>query len=395
MIDAPETAAAPRELSYGRQSIDEDDIRAVVEVLRSDRLTQGPVVERFERALADTCGAEHAVAVSSGTAALHLAALAAGIRPGDLAVTTPNTFLATANCVRYAGGDPVFLDIDPRTLNLAPDELGRFLEEDADAEHVRAVLPVHFAGLPADMERIAALARRRGMAVIEDASHALGASWRDRSGQWHRVGSCSHADMAVFSFHPVKQVTTAEGGAVLTNDDGLARRLRELRSHGVVREPERMTRDDGPWYHEMHALGFNYRISDVQCALGLSQLAHLDDWVERRREIVERYRAGLRGIPDVRFVREDDRVRPAWHLFTVQVPDRKRVYLELRERGIHTQVHYIPVHLQPYYRDLLGTAEGDCPHAEAYYRHALSLPLYPALADDDVDRVIAELLDVL
>lgn len=376
-------------LPYGRQTIEEEDLRAVEDVLRSDWLTQGPRVADFERALAERCGARHAVAVSSGTAALHLAALAVGIRPGDRVYTTPNTFVATANCVRYAGGEPRFADIEPRSLNLDPSDLERRLERDGSA---RGVIVVHFAGLPADLEAISAAARRRGLFLLEDASHALGAAWRDRAGRWRPVGSCTHSDAATFSFHPVKHVTTGEGGAVLTNRDDIADRVRTLRAHGIVRDPARMSRADGPWSYEMQELGFNYRLTDFQSALGVAQLRRLDRWLARRRQLVARYRERLAADARVRFVVEPDWARPAWHLFAVEVPRRAAIYRRLRERGIGVQVHYQPVHLQPYYRKLLGTKEGDFPRAEAYAERALSLPLYPSLSEADVDRVADELL---
>ena len=384
--------SAPSFLPYGRQTIDDADVEAVVEVLRSDWLTQGPAVERFEGALAQRCGARHAVALANGTAALHLAALAAGIGPGQRVATSALTFVASANCIRYAGGEPVFVDIDAATLNLDPRALADSVEADPS---IRGVVVVHFAGCPADLEAVAEVMRARGGFVIEDASHALGSAWRDGGGTWRPVGSCSHAHMATLSFHPVKHLTTGEGGAVLTNDDAIADRVRVLRTHGIVRDPARMERVDGPWSYEMQELGFNYRITDFQCALGLAQLARLDGWIERRRQIVARYRRALADEPRVRFVVEPPWARPAWHLFTVEVPGRAEVYRHLRERGIGVQVHYAPVHLQPYYRRLLGTREGDCPRAERYASRALSLPLYPALTDADVDRVVAELIGAL
>lgn len=380
--------SGPSFLPYGRQTIEDEDVRAVQEVLRSDWLTQGPTVERFEHALAERCGARHAVAVCNGTAALHLAALAAGIGPGDRVLTSPMTFVATANCIAYAGGTPGFVDVDPETLNLDPDALERRL---VAGPAVRGVIAVHFAGCPAAMEAISASARRRGLVVIEDASHALGASWRDASGTWRQVGASSHSDMTTLSFHPVKHLTTGEGGAILTDRDDLAERLRVLRTHGIVRDRARLERWDGPWSYEMQELGFNYRITDLQCALGLAQLGRLTTWIERRSEIVARYRAALADDARVRLVHEPAGTRPAWHLFTVQVPGRGAVYARLRERGIGAQVHYQPVHLQPWYRRSLGTREGDFPVAEAYYRGALSLPLYPTLRDEEVDRVVDEL----
>jgi len=382
-------------LPYGHQTIEEEDLRAIADVLGSGWLTQGPAVLRFENDLKEYCGARHAVAVANGTAALHLAALVTGVGPGDTVLTSPNTFVATANCVRYAGAVPRFVDIDPETLNLDPAEIERFLERDETRTRVRGIIPVHFAGLPADMERISDLARRRGLFVIEDASHALGAGWRDRSGRSVKVGSCSHSDLTTLSFHPVKHLTTGEGGAILTNRDDWAARLRALRAHGISREPSRPVSDDLGWLYEMRELGFNYRITDLQCALGSAQIKRLDRWLARRAELVARYRAGLRDDPRVRLWSEPAGVRPAWHLFVVEVPERGEVYRRLRGRGIGAQVHYIPVHLHPYYRDLLGTRPGDFPHAEAYYERALSLPLFPSLRDEDVDRVVRELTSAL
>ncbi len=385
----------PKLIPYGHQTIGDEDIAEVIEVLRSDWITQGPAVERFEHELAERCEARHAVAVSSGTAALHLAALAAGPGPGDRVVTTPNTFVATANCIWYAGAEPAFVDIDPATLNLDPAALETFLDTDPRRDAVRGVIPVHFAGCPADIERISVMARARGLFVIEDASHALGSSWRDSSGRWRKVGSCSHSDMTTMSFHPVKHITTGEGGAILTSSDDLARRLRTLRNHGNEREAARLERSDGPWYYEMQELGFNYRLTDIQCALGAAQLRRLDRWIARRSEIVDRYRRALAGDGRVRYVTEPAGTRPAWHLFTVRVPGRGEVYRRLRERGIGVQVHYIPVHLHPYYRKRLGTREGDFPRTEEYYEGALSLPLFPSLQDSDVDRVVSELRSAL
>lgn len=382
--------SGPRFLPYGRQTIEEEDRRAVLEVLSSDWLTQGPAVERFESALAERCGARHAVAVANGTAALHLAALVAGIEPGDRVLTSPITFVATANCIVHAGGEPGFVDVEPDSANVDPDAFEARVREGRG--RVRGVIPVDFAGCPAAMERIASVARENGLFVIEDASHAIGASWTDSRGAVHPVGDGSHADLTTFSFHPVKHVTTGEGGAVLTNRDDLADRLRSLRTHGIVREAARLERDEGGWWYEMQDLGFNYRITDLQCALGTAQLGRLSVWVERRAALVARYRKALAGVEEVRFNVEPQGVRPAWHLFVVRVPDRGRVYRELREQGIGVQVHYIPVHLQPYYRRRFGTREGDFPVAEAFYRDALSLPLFPSMRDEDADRVVEALL---
>jgi UDP-4-amino-4,6-dideoxy-N-acetyl-beta-L-altrosamine transaminase len=381
-------------LPYGRQSIDEEEIRAVVDVLRSERLTQGPLVEAFEAALARHCGARYAIAVSSGTAALHLALLACDLRAGDLVATTPLTFVATASCICHAGGAPRFVDVEPETLNLDPSGLEALLAGE-EGGRVRGVVPVHFAGCPADVERIASIARRRGLFVLEDASHALGARWRDAGGELRCVGACPHSDLATVSFHPVKHITTAEGGAVLTNDATLAERIRALRSHGQLRDPARLAQRDGAWSYEVHELGFNYRLSDLQCAIGLVQLGRLDEWLERRAHLVKRYRKALSADARIRWVTEPPGTRPAWHLFTIQVPRRAEIFQRLTDAGIGVQVHYLPVHLQPYFRERFGTAAGDHPCAELYYEQALSLPLFPAMGDADVDRVVAALLRAL
>lgn len=400
-------------ISYGRQSIDDEDIAAVVEALRSDYLTTGPRVEAFERALADYCGARHAVAVSSGTAALHLAMLAAGLRPGNRVLTSANTFLASANCVEFVGATTDFADIDPFTYNVTVDTLRAVWRDD-----VRAVVAVDFAGQPCDMPAIHALARERGALVIEDAAHSLGSAFEHRGRRCH-VGGHPWADMTTFSFHPVKTVTTGEGGAILTDDDHLAERCRLLRSHGMIR-PQVGVRessaaasvssscpllaDRGPWFYEMAEVGFNYRITDLQCALGISQLRRLDGFIRRRQEIVASYNAAFRALPCVICPRlsvaqsANFSLHPsdvAWHLYVLQVEfgdlgtTRTRMMGELKARGVGTQVHYIPVHLQPYYRNKYGYNPGKCPVAEAYYRRCLSLPLYSAMSDTDVACVVA------
>jgi UDP-4-amino-4,6-dideoxy-N-acetyl-beta-L-altrosamine transaminase len=373
-------------LPYGRQCVEEDDREAVLRVLGGDWLTQGPMVVAFEEALAESCGVRHAVAVSSGTAALHLACLAAGIGPGDVGVTSPITFVATANCVAYCGGIPGFADIDPRTACMDPSAL----EEVCARRQPKVIVPVDFAGQPADLPAIQAVARRHGAVVIEDAAHALGASY-EADGRWYRAGSCAHADMAILSFHPVKHITTGEGGAVLTNSPELYAMLQRLRTHGVTRDTALLTRNDGPWYYEQHELGYHYRITDIQCALGRSQLRKLGRFVERRRALVERYRAALADLgDDLTLLLEGPGKRSSYHLLVAQVrggAGRRRLFEALAARDIRCQVHYIPVHLQPWYREHLGTREGDFPRAEAYYSGCLSLPLFPAMADTDVDRV--------
>jgi perosamine synthetase len=380
-------------LPYGHHSIDESDIQAVVDVLRSDRVTQGPAVEAFEVALGDFCGAAHVVAVSSGTAALHLACLAAGLKTGDELVTSPLTFVASANCALYCGARPRFVDIDANTLNLSPDGLETLLQGQEGKARVKVALPVHFGGLPSEMERIEQIARTSGATIIEDASHALGSKWQDTSGTWHRVGSCSHSDMAVLSFHPVKHITSGEGGAILTNDAELFEKVKDLRTHGIVKDAERLGSVDGPWYYEMQELGYNYRISDIQCALGESQLKKIAGWVDRRRAIASRYEEAFECVDDVETGIEPSWARSAHHLFVILVSEqapfgRKALYEELHKRDIGVQVHYVPVHLQPYYREHFGFSEGDFPVAEDYYNRCLSLPIYPTLSDEEVDRVI-------
>ena len=373
-----------------------DDVKAVTEALTADRLTTGPQVEAFEKELAAFCGARYAVVCSNGTAALHLACLALELKEGDAIVTSPITFLATANCARFVGADVLFSDIDPATANLSPAELAKTLDGKKSGD-IRAVFPVHFAGQPADMEAIGQQARSRGLKVVEDASHALGAEYRAKNGEWVKVGSCRHSDMTVFSFHPVKHITTGEGGAVTTNDEALYRRLLMLRNHGMVHDAKK-----GPWFYEMNEVGYNYRLTDIQCALGRSQLKKLPGFLKKRQDIAARYCAAFsaQGFPAKPLQVSPD-VRHAYHLFVVRVAfqsvglDRSSVMASLKEKGIGTQLHYIPVHLQPYYREHSGTMPGDFPVAEKYYSEALSLPLYPAMPSDGVERVTRALEAVL
>jgi len=373
-------------IPYSRQTLSETDVHVVMDALHSDWITQGPWVERFEQKLAEVCGARFAVAVSSGTAALHLACLAAGIGEGDTVVVPTLTFVASANCVLYCGGRPALLDISPDTLNLDVGALQALFRKD---KGLKAVIPVHFGGLPCQMQSIVHLARERGVVVIEDACHALGARWNDDSGVWHRVGSCSHSDMACFSFHPVKHITTGEGGAVLTNHEHLYCKLKTLRSHGIVKDPRELKAGSGHWYYEMRMLGFNYRITDFQCALGFSQLNHLSEWVARRRLIAAQYRSAFGDAPWIRCQREPDGFESSYHLMVIQVEKRDAFYKRLREKGFGVQVHYIPVHLQPYYQQQFGWRADDLPRATAYYQKAISLPLFPTLTDEEVGSVIA------
>jgi UDP-4-amino-4,6-dideoxy-N-acetyl-beta-L-altrosamine transaminase len=389
-----------RHLPYGRQSIDDADIRAVEDVLRGDWLTQGPAVARFEAALCEATGARHAIAVANGTAALHLAMLAAQVGPGDVVLVPTITFVATANAVRYAGGRPVLVDTDADTGRIDLAALERALAAQRRAGvRVRAVVPVDYAGTPADLVAVRALASQAGAYVIEDAAHSLGASYA-HDGRAFQAAGCAHADMAILSFHPVKHITTGEGGAVTTNDYTFAQRLRDLRSHGIVREPSRLRHpDEGPWWYEQQSLGFNYRLSDLQCALGTSQLARLEAFVARRRALAARYRDGLADHPGVRVLGVPAGASSSYHLQVVRLTPRdgedlagvasrrRALFLRLRNAGIHPQVHYIPVHRQPDFVDA-GLGDGAFPGAEALYAGCLSVPMHPGLRDEDVDRVI-------
>ncbi len=383
-------------IPYGRQHIEEDDIRAVVEVLKSDRLTQGPVIEEFERAVASYCGAKYAVAVSSGTAALHLACLAAGLGPGDLLWTSPKTFVASANCALYCGARVDFVDINHRTYNMDVAKLTEKLETAARRDQLpKVVVPVHFAGQSCEMAAIRELADKYGFTVIEDACHALGGHYRRT-----KVGSCAFSEMTVFSFHPVKIITTGEGGMILTNREDLYEKLLRLRTHGITRDPALMEGEThGPWYYQQIELGFNYRMTDIQAALGLAQLRKVEKFVERRRYLAEKYNEELRDLP-VALPWQDPDAYSAYHLYVLRLhleelkKSRKQIFQELRAAGINVNVHYIPVHTQPYYKKL-GFKTGDFPEAEEYYREAISLPLYYGLHDGDQDFVIAKLQEII
>ena len=369
-------------LPYGRQFVDEADIQAVVDVLRSDWLTTGPKVSEFEEAFAARVGASYAVTFSSGTAALHAGAFAAGLKSGDEAITTPMTFAATANCVLYLGATPVFADVSRDTLNLDPDQVRKKI-----SAKTRAILPVDYAGHPADLTSIIEIARQQGLVVIEDACHALGAEY---GGQ--RVGGI--ADMTVFSFHPVKHITTGEGGMVTTNDPKLAETLRRFRNHGISSDA-RQRQSAGQWHYEMVLLGFNYRLPDIVCALGRQQLKKLDANLARRREIAGEYSRAFQGVPGVvpPCVRTD--TSPAWHLYPIRLDleklsaDRAQIFRALRAENIGVNVHYIPVHMHPYYRERFGYKGGEFPVAENAYARLISLPMFHAMTDGDVGDVIA------
>jgi UDP-4-amino-4,6-dideoxy-N-acetyl-beta-L-altrosamine transaminase len=376
-------------IPYGRQLIEDDDIAAVTAALTSDFLTQGPRIAAFERELADYVGARHCVAVSSATAGLHIAVAALGIEPGSEAITSPNTFVATSNAALYCGLEPVFADIDPHSYLITPETV-----REKVSARTRLIMPVHFAGHPCDMEGLAELAQAHGARIIEDAAHAIGSSYEGGG----RVGNGRLAAACVFSFHPVKTLTTGEGGAVTTNDDGIYEALLALRSHGITRDVARFVGggEPGPWRYEMQTLGFNYRMTDVQAALGSSQLAKLERFAARRRQIIARYHQGLSGISGLGLPPVCEHA--CHHLFTVRIDfaalglTRTGVMEALKARGVGTQVHYIPVHTQPYY-----TARGavSLPQAESYYDQCLSLPLYPAMSDADVEQVMDAVREVL
>lgn len=384
-------------IPYGRQHITQDDIDAVEAVLRSDFLTQGPAVPRFEQVVASHVGAKHAVAANSATSALHIACLALGLGPGDWLWTSPITFVASANCGLYCGAKVDFVDVDPRTYNLCPIALeAKLVEAQAQGRLPKVVVPVHLCGQPCDMAAIHALSQRFGFKIIEDASHAIGGKYKDAF-----VGNCAHSDIAVFSFHPVKIVTTAEGGMAVTNDDALAQRMALFRSHGVTRDPALMTHaPDGPWYYQQVELGYNYRMTDLQAALGISQMQRLYDYVATRHQLAARYDAALADMPLTRPWQHPDSYS-AYHLYVVRldvaagdIHTHARVFEAMRAQNIFVNLHYIPVHTQPYYQRL-GFRLGDFPEAEQYYTQAISLPIFPTLSHDDQDKVITALKQAL
>lgn len=374
-----------RFLPYGRQDVGSEEIRRVRDVLESDWLTQGPRVPEFETALATACGAAHAVAAANGTLALWLAYRAVDLGPGDRFIVPATTFVATANAGVMCGAEPVFVDIDPDSLTLDVARTEAALLADP---RIKAIVPVHLGGRTADLPALKRLADRHGAILIEDACHAIGTRWQDEGGAWHRVGDGSHGALTCFSFHPVKSITTGEGGAVTTNDPELAARLAMLRTHGITREPERLERQDGPWYYEMHELGLNARMTDMQAAIGLVQLRKLERLRRRRLELVQRYDRALARVPGLRTQARPDPDDTCWHLMIVRTEARDGLHAALAAAGIGTQVHYYPVHMQPWYRRRFGTGPGLCPVAEAYYRQGLSLPLFPTMTDADQSRVI-------
>lgn len=364
-------------IPYGKQTIEQDDIQAVGDVLKSDFLTTGPKIAEFEQTVADYVGAKYAVAISNGTSALHAACFAAGIGPGDEVITTPLTFAASANCVLYCGGTPVFADVDPKTYNIDSEDIRRKI-----TDRTKAIIAVHLAGQPCDMDAIHSLAREYGLIVIEDGAHALGSVYKGK-----RVGSMS--DMTTFSFHPVKPITTGEGGMIVTDNDDFYKKMILFRSHGITRDDSMMTRNDGPWFYQQFDLGYNYRITDIQCALGCSQMKKLDRFLARRKEIVARYNEAFADCDNIITPYQLSDTESGWHLYIVQVKncDRRQVFENMREKGIGVNVHYIPVYMHPYYQEH-GYENVHCANAEEIYSHIISLPLYPGLTSEQQDYVI-------
>ncbi len=364
-------------IPYGRQTIEDDDINAVIEVLKSDYLTTGPKIAEFEKSVADYVGAKYAVAISNGTSALHAACFAAGIGPGDEVITTPITFAASSNCVLYCGGTPVFADIDPKTYNIDPDDIRKKI-----TDKTKAIIAVHLAGQPCDMDEIHKIAKENNLIVIEDGAHALGSVYKGK-----KVGSLS--DMTTFSFHPVKPITTGEGGMIVTDNEEFYKKMVLFRSHGITRDKTMMTRNDGPWFYQQFDLGFNYRITDIQCALGCSQMKKLDRFLAKRKEIVLRYNEAFADCENIVTPYQMPETESGWHLYIVQVKncDRKQIFEALRDKGIGVNVHYIPVYMHPYYQEH-GYKDVHCKNAEEVYSHIISLPLYPGLTEEQQSYVI-------
>lgn len=371
-------------IPYGRQTIEEDDIQAVVDVLRSDYLTTGPKIAEFEKMVADYVGAKYAVAISNGTSALHAACFAAGIQPGDEVITTPLTFAASSNCVLYCGGTPVFADVDPKTYNIDPEDIRRKI-----TDKTKAIIAVHLAGQPCDMDEIHKIAKEHDLLVIEDGAHALGSVYKGK-----KVGTLS--DMTTFSFHPVKPITTGEGGMIVTDNEEFYQKMMLFRSHGITRDENLMTRNDGPWFYQQLDLGYNYRITDIQCALGCSQMKKLDRFLALRKEIVARYNEAFADCENIVTPYQLPETESGWHLYIVQVKncDRRKVFEALREHGIAVNVHYIPVYLHPCYQEH-GYKDVHCRNAEEVYSHIISLPLYPTLTEEQQQYVIETLKYVI
>ncbi len=375
-------------IPYGKQTVDDNDIKEVVNTLKSDWLTQGPRIKEFENEICKVSDAKYTVCVANGTAALHLAALAAEIQPGTSVITSPITFLASANCILYCGAEPVFADIEKSTFNISPLEIEKNIRPGT-----KALIPVHLGGVPCDMEKINTLAKKNNLMVIEDACHAIGSTYKGT-----KTGSCKYSDMTVFSFHPVKTIATGEGGAITTNNKKIYDRLIRLRNHGITKDPHLLTKNEGPWYYEMQELGFNYRITDLQCALGISQIKKLASFIEKRQAIIEKYRHAFKDIEWIKMQEEPENGFSAYHLCILNIDfikikkTRKKVMALLMEKGIGTQVHYIPVYKQPYYKKY--NLFGNYNNAENYYEKALSIPLFPAMTDKNIEYVISEVINL-
>jgi UDP-4-amino-4,6-dideoxy-N-acetyl-beta-L-altrosamine transaminase len=374
-------------IPYGRQDITAEDIDAVVQVLKSDFLTQGPSIEKFEKKFAEYIGCKYAVAVANGTAALHLSAMAIGVNENSQVLTTPITFAASANCILYCGGKVSFTDIDKGSLLMDLDKLEDMLKKNPNKFH--GIIPVDFAGYPVNLEKLKKIADQHNLWIIEDACHAPGGYFIDSKGIKQNCGNCSYADLAIFSFHPVKHIATGEGGMITTNRKELYNKLILLRTHGITKDPSRMKKNEGGWYMEMQELGYNYRLSDMQAALGISQLSKADRGLKRRIEIAKKYDQAFAGT-GVKIIKTQDNIGHAFHLYVIQVEKRKELYDYLRTQNIFAQVHYIPVHLMPFYSGL-GWKKGDMPVAEAYYEACLSIPMYPSLLDQEQDYVIEKI----
>lgn len=378
-------------IPYGRQCITDDDIKAVIETLKSDYLTQGPKIAEFEKCFADYVGCKYAVAVNNATAGLHLGATSLGVKPGDKVIVTPLTFAASANCIRYCGGEVVFCDIDKDNYLMDLNELEKILKS-APKGTYKGIVPVDFAGYPLDLEKFKSLADEYNLWIMEDACHAPGAYFIDSKDEKQLSGNGNFADLAVFSFHPVKHIATGEGGMVTTNDKALYEKLCLYRTHGITKEPALLTKNDGGWYYEMIDLGYNYRITDFQAALGISQLKRANSGLSRRQQIAEKYTAAFSSIKGIKTPNIESNVYHAYHLYIIQVEDRLGLYNYLRENNIYSQIHYVPLHLMPYYKQF-GWKEGDLPVVEEYYKHCLSLPMFPTLTDEEQSWVIEKVLE--
>jgi UDP-4-amino-4,6-dideoxy-N-acetyl-beta-L-altrosamine transaminase len=377
-------------IPYGKQNITQEDIDAVASVLKSDLITQGPAVEDFEKVFSDYIGSKYAVAVANGTAALHLSALALQVSTGDKVITSPLTFAASANCILYCGGNVEFADVDPKTLCIDLNQVEDQLKKNT-ANDIKGIIPVDFAGFPVNTEDLRSITDKYGLWSLEDACHAPGASFADSNDRQCKSGNGEFSDLSIFSFHPVKHITTGEGGMITGNDIEKINRIKRLRTHGITKNPDLLNRkDQGGWYYEMQDLGYNYRITDFQCALGISQLKRADESLKRRKDIANRYIEAFSEYDFIKMTNVPKNISHAWHLFVIQVPRRRDLYDYLRENEIYTQVHYIPVHMQPYYKQL-GWKEGDFPVTENYYEHCLSLPMYQSLEDEEQEYVIEKI----